>query len=89
LRRKLLTAAFDRPGSTSITAAISTIRAVGGQATGCVPARYCRQVANGTARLGFIGRLPIQDAQLQLGATTLAVQQSALDFLLGMTFDFE
>lgn len=40
-------------------------------------------------QLGFIGRLPIQDADLQLGATTLAVQQPALDFLLGMTFDFE
>jgi hypothetical protein len=40
-------------------------------------------------QLGFIGRLPIQDAELQLRATTLAVQQSALDFLLGMSFDFE
>jgi len=40
-------------------------------------------------QLGFIGRLPIQDADLQLGTTTLAVQQPALDFLLGMTFDFE
>lgn len=40
-------------------------------------------------QLGFIGRLPIQDADLQLGATTLAIQQPALDFLLGMTFDFE
>jgi len=40
-------------------------------------------------QLGFVGRLPIQDAELQLGSSTLAVQQPALDFLLGMTFDFE
>jgi len=39
-------------------------------------------------QLGLVGRLPIQDAELQLGATTLAVQQPAIDFLLGMTFDF-
>ena len=44
---------------------------------------------NYRVQLGLIGRLPIQDAKLQLGATTLAVQQPAFDFLMGMTFDFE
>jgi hypothetical protein len=40
-------------------------------------------------QLGLIGRLPIQDAELQIGAVALRVQKPALDFLLGMTFDFD
>ncbi len=39
-------------------------------------------------QLGLIGRLPIQDTELQIGAVALPVQKPALDFLLGMTFDF-
>jgi hypothetical protein len=40
-------------------------------------------------QLGLIGRLPIQDAELRIGNTTLRVQKPAIDFLLGMTFDFD
>ena len=39
-------------------------------------------------QLGLIGRLPIQDAELQIGTTVLRVQKPAIEFLLGMTFDF-
>jgi len=39
--------------------------------------------------LGLTGRLPLQDADLQIGDMTLRVQQPALDLMLGMTFDFE
>lgn len=40
-------------------------------------------------QLGLIGRLPIKDAELQIGAMTLPVQKPALDLMLGMTFDFD
>ncbi len=40
-------------------------------------------------QLGLIGRLPIQDAEFRIGNTTLRVQKPAIDFLLGMTFDFD
>jgi hypothetical protein len=40
-------------------------------------------------QLGLIGRLPIQDAELQIGGLVVRVQRPALDFMLGMTFDFE
>ena len=40
-------------------------------------------------QLALIGRLPIQNANLQIGAMALRVQKPALDFMLGMTFDFE
>jgi len=39
--------------------------------------------------LGLTGRLPVQDADLQIGGMALRVQQPALDLMLGMTFDFE
>lgn len=39
--------------------------------------------------LGLTGRLPIKDADLQIGATLLPVQEPALDLLLGVTFDFD
>jgi hypothetical protein len=39
--------------------------------------------------LGLIGRLPFQDADLQIGAVQIRVQEPALDFMLGMTFDFD
>ena len=40
-------------------------------------------------QLGVIGRLPFQDAELQIGALDLRVQEPAIDFMLGMTFDFD
>jgi hypothetical protein len=40
-------------------------------------------------QLGLIGRLPFQDADLQIGAVQIRVQEPALDFMLGMTFDFD
>ncbi len=40
-------------------------------------------------QFGLTGRLPIRDAELQIGAVALRVQKPALDFLLGMTFDFD
>jgi hypothetical protein len=40
-------------------------------------------------QLGLTGRLPVQDADLQIGDMALRVQQPALDLMLGMTFDFE
>ncbi len=40
-------------------------------------------------QLGLIGRLPVQDAASQIGTITLRVQKPALDFVLGMTFDFD
>lgn len=39
--------------------------------------------------LGLTGRLPIKDADLQIGATVLPVQEPALDLLLGVTFEFD
>ena len=39
--------------------------------------------------LGLTGRLPIKDADLQIGATMLPIQQPALDLMLGVTFDFD
>lgn len=39
--------------------------------------------------LGLTGRLPIKDADLQIGATVLPVQEPALDLMLGVTFDFD
>ena len=45
--------------------------------------------SNFRIQLGLVGRQPLQDAELQFGATTFRVQKPALDFLLGMTFDFE
>jgi hypothetical protein len=39
--------------------------------------------------LGLTGRLPVQDADLQIGGVALGVQRPALDLMLGMTFDFE
>jgi len=39
-------------------------------------------------QLGLIGRLPIQDADLRIGTTVLRVQKPAIEFMLGMTFDF-
>ncbi len=40
-------------------------------------------------QLGVIGRLPLQDAELQIGALNLRVQEPTIDFMLGMTFDFD
>jgi len=40
-------------------------------------------------QLGVIGRLPFQGAELQIGALDLRVQEPAIDFMLGMTFDFD
>jgi hypothetical protein len=40
-------------------------------------------------QLGLIGRLPFQDADLQIGAMRFRVQKPALDFMLGMSFDFD
>ena len=40
-------------------------------------------------QLGLIGRLPIQDAELEIGGMAVRVQKPALDFMLGMTFDFD
>jgi len=40
-------------------------------------------------QLGLIGRLPFQDADLQIGGLVVRVQRPALDFMLGMTFDFD
>ena len=40
-------------------------------------------------QLGLIGRLPVQDAELQIGGLVVRVQKPALDFMLGMTFDFD
>jgi len=39
--------------------------------------------------LGLIGRLPIKDADSQIGTTVLPVQEPALDIMLGVTFDFD
>jgi hypothetical protein len=39
--------------------------------------------------LGLIGRLPLQDEELQIGGLVVRVQKPALDFMLGMTFDFD
>ena len=39
--------------------------------------------------LGLIGRLPVQDAELQIDDMLARVQKPALDFILGMTFDFD
>ncbi len=39
--------------------------------------------------LGVIGRLPIKDADLQIGTTVLSAQEPALDIMLGVTFNFE
>jgi len=38
--------------------------------------------------LGLTGRLPIKDADLQIGAALLPVLGPALDLMLGVTFDF-
>ena len=38
--------------------------------------------------LGLTGRLPIKDANLQIGAALLPVLEPALDLMLGITFDF-
>ena len=40
-------------------------------------------------QLGVSGWLPTSDAALQIGATTMSVQKSALNLMLGMTFDIE
>ena len=40
-------------------------------------------------QLGLIGRLPVHDAELQIGTMVLGVQKPAVDLLLGMTFDFD
>ncbi len=40
-------------------------------------------------QLGLIGRLPVQDAELQIGGMLVRVQKPALEFILGMTFDPE
>ncbi len=40
-------------------------------------------------QLGLIGRLPFQDADLQIGTVQFRVQKPALDFMLGMSFDFD
>jgi hypothetical protein len=40
-------------------------------------------------QLGLIGRLPVQDAELQIDGMLVRVQRPALDFMLGMTFDLE
>jgi hypothetical protein len=40
-------------------------------------------------QLGVIGRLPFQDAELQIGDLDLRLQEPANDFMLGMTFDFD
>ena len=39
--------------------------------------------------LGVNGMLPIDDASLQIGDMTLRVQKPGLDFIFGMTFDFD
>ena len=40
-------------------------------------------------QLGLIGRLPVQDAELQIDGMLVRVQKPALDFILGMTIDFD
>jgi hypothetical protein len=40
-------------------------------------------------QLGLSGWLPASDAQLQIGAMIMPVQEPALNLLLGMTFDFD
>lgn len=39
-------------------------------------------------QIGLIGRLPLSNADLQIGTMVLGVQKPALDFMIGMTFDF-
>jgi hypothetical protein len=39
--------------------------------------------------LGLTGRLPLKDADLQIGAALLPVLEPALDLMLGVTFDFD
>jgi len=40
-------------------------------------------------QLGLIGRLPVQDAEVQIDGMLLRVQKPALDLMLGMSFDFD
>ena len=54
-----------------------------------VDAGHMGQRWNYRITLGLTGRLPIKDADLQIGTTVLSVQEPALDLMLGVTFDFD